>query len=387
MQSAQTPTSVTQDTSTEGSLNYHQGDRPTSRKRKNAEPASASCKHLRQQTLLETLTTSRTNVNHNIENNHEQEGSATQQGQQQNHPQQQNQHHQNENDSLSSSSETETEISHNADGRTKRTKRNKKKQRKQPKARGKSTFEKEKDFQQLFGDEMLDTKDDMCCRIAFGNIGHRGLPMGDLHVTAAIKKWLRDYEVNHLGAAEVKANWQNIPPHFRLQEIFRSENALRSTVGFNRHENNHTTSQPGGTMAMTMGQMTDNFHSDGADSTGLGRWVWQLFKGRNGVATRIYSCYLPIRTSQASLQSTYRQQQRFFSKANETTPPDPCAIFLRDLKQELEGRKMAGERLVVMLDANMDVRSGKIWELMNKLNLRDAILLKHSPFNAPATHQ
>jgi hypothetical protein len=49
----------------------------------------------------------------------------------------------------------------------------------------------------------------------------------------------------------------------------------------------------------------------GKDATGLGRWVWMRFQGKEGHMTRVVSVYRPCCTSNKEL-SVWEQQVRYF---------------------------------------------------------------------------
>ena len=135
------------------------------------------------------------------------------------------------------------------------------------------------------------------------------------------------------------------------------------------------------------GSITENIHSVGHDNTDLGRWVWQLFKGWDGIATRCYTAYCPVKAH--SLSTTYMQHWRYFrSHGRSLLEQEVCPrdAFLRDLSLELHSQITAGERLIVMMDGNCDMRGGPLWQMMTDMGLRDAILARHGTTGAPATY-
>ena len=215
--------------------------------------------------------------------------------------------------------------------------------------------EKARLFQIPFG-EMTKDKPDSYARLCFGNMGPAGLQPQQESSVEELRHFLREWEVDHFGGVEHQVNATNLDHRYRLPAIFQSENALRCHSAHNVNENNHSTRQQGGTMALTLGAMASRVHSQGEDSTGLGRWVWQLFKGKNNIATRIYTAYRPCKSAAHQVNTVYAQHRRYFrGKGDERCPRE---LFLIDLEKELHGRKLAGERLVVMMDANDDVSKG-----------------------------
>ena len=116
--------------------------------------------------------------------------------------------------------------------------------------------------------------------------------------------------------------------------------------------------------------------------SGLGRWAWLLFRGRNGLRTRIYVAYRPTRSSGNG--TVYQQHRRYLrTKSREDCPRD---AFLEDLRQELQGRKQAGERIVLMMDANGPVCNGPIKQMFDDLLMREMLTTKHVSGRPPATY-
>ena len=248
--------------------------------------------------------------------------------------------------------------------------------------------DKAKAFAIQFGN-MPRGKPEGATRVAFSNLGPGGLQPHDISVIQSIRRFLRQWEVDYFGGCEIHVNWKHAPSYHRPQELFFSENLLCPILAHNIHEDNHSPRQQGGTMAMAIGEMATRLHGQGTDPSGLGRWVWQVFRGKDGITTRIYTAYRPCLSQVRQLQTVYAQQKRYFRKRKQPGDKDPCprAVFLADLQVELQARRLAGERLIVMMDANGDVTSGPIHQMAIDLGLRDSILSHnpHPPF--PATHR
>ena len=50
-----------------------------------------------------------------------------------------------------------------------------------------------------------------------------------------------------------------------------------------------------------------DFEASGKDDTGLGRWVVMVFRGSEGITTRVVCSYNPYKTEEKSQRSTYQQ--------------------------------------------------------------------------------
>ena len=143
-------------------------------------------------------------------------------------------------------------------------------------------------------------------------------------------------------------------------------------------------------MSMTIGEMTQRLHDQGKDPTGLGWWVWQLFRGKNGVRTRIYTCYRPCTSRAEGLSTVYTQQRTYFRdqrREPDAKPREPREAFIEDLEKDAMARQMAGERIVIMMDANGDVTRGQLKGMEMNLGLKNTILTHNKSRDPPATHK
>ena len=97
-------------------------------------------------------------------------------------------------------------------------------------------------------------------------------------------------------------------------------------------------------------QMASRMHSSGSDPTGMGRWSWMLFKGKNGHATRIVTAYFPNVVNRRKLESVYGQQVSFLS--GQSIDVCPREFMISELIIALQDWRAAGEKLLLITDAN-----------------------------------
>jgi hypothetical protein len=118
-------------------------------------------------------------------------------------------------------------------------------------------------------------------RLIFGNIGPGGLQQDSESAIQAKRHLIDQYDPDLIGWCEVGAYWPKIPQHQRPGELFKFQHKMRYVTAHNIHDvNKGKRHQQGGTMSMTIGEMTQRLHDQGKDPSGLGRWVWQLFCGK-----------------------------------------------------------------------------------------------------------
>ena len=126
------------------------------------------------------------------------------------------------------------------------------------------------------------------------------------------------------------------------------------------------------------------FHSRSDDPTGLGRWTSIRITGRQDYNVRYVCAYNP--NENGNLEGSWMQQERYF-KANDQFQ-NPLEIFQADLCRAVEAWLAAGEHIVLMLDANQDIRTGPLGKAFQHLGLHEAIISKHIDVHPPVpTHQ
>jgi hypothetical protein len=184
--------------------------------------------------------------------------------------------------------------------------------------------------------------------------------------------------------AEIGLNWTKISANDRwFKRISGKFRTSRSVFAHNVTELHQSeVLQPGGVGLMSTDDVTYRITATGKDPTGLGRWCWTRFQGKNGVKVRTISVYRPCKAPGAT--TTYQQQLRFLR--HHTAEFQPRTALYKDLFMECTEWMDEGNQLIIGIDANEDVRTGEMAEFFQTPGLRDAILDKHSQSSPPATH-
>jgi hypothetical protein len=131
--------------------------------------------------------------------------------------------------------------------------------------------------------------------------------------------------------------------------------------------------QVGGVSQWVLNELVSRVTGQGEDQSGAGRWVWQDISGSKGVRTRIYSAYCPVK-NESSLGSTWNQQTTLGE-----TFSNPIDKFIADLITEIEQCLELGLHILLMIDANDDVRTGTLARKAGKLGLKELISAQESP--------
>ena len=117
-----------------------------------------------------------------------------------------------------------------------------------------------------------------------------------------------------------------------------------------------------------------DFETSGKDDTGLGRWVVMVFRGSEGITTRVVCGYNPCKTKK-SQRSTYQQHQRYLIQTEKDTTC-PRKRFQNDLLQQLTQWMEAGDRLIVCMDANSHIYKKSIGKALTAeagLEMKDVV--------------
>jgi hypothetical protein len=235
-----------------------------------------------------------------------------------------------------------------------------------------------------FGDP-LGAKAEGHVRLAYSNID--GFPPYAANNPKAnsLRRVIRSLEIDFFAGVESNLNWQQMPREGRLPEWFRSENALRTVASYNTHEN-FGRRQHGGTFELAFGELAQRVIDTGTDSRGLGRYSWMLLRGRSGHRARLITIYVPCKSSRFGQSTVMAQHRRHFAPQG-LSHLCPRQILLDDLRLLLCGWRQQGERLLVFIDANEDVRKGPFQSLFTGpgLHMQDLTLLKHG--SLPTTHR
>ena len=90
-------------------------------------------------------------------------------------------------------------------------------------------------------------------------------------------------------------------------------------------------SQSDGVESIIVDRMAYKVDGSGKDFTGLGRYAWTKFKGRNGMHLRVIIVYRPCKT--AGSETAYAQHVRFLMKVKDER--DQQEVLLDDLETEI----------------------------------------------------
>jgi hypothetical protein len=132
----------------------------------------------------------------------------------------------------------------------------------------------------------------------------------------------------------------------------------------------------------SIGKSVHRIVGKGRDPSGLGRWVWTRYRGRDQITIRIFMAYRPNPPTEGPC-TVYAQHRHFLN----TRQDDRCPrqAFLEDLCKDIHQAQQEGDNILVMLDGNEDSRSGDLHNAFFNIQLHEAILNRHGT-DTPATY-
>eukprot|EP00957_Ditylum_brightwellii_P166981 12711920-Ditylum_brightwellii.AAC.1 len=137
-------------------------------------------------------------------------------------------------------------------------------------------------------------------------------------------------------------------------------------------------------MSITTGKMVGHIapKGKGKGSTGLGRYSWMAFRGKDNITFRVVTFYKPCSPSGPGL--VYTQHTNHFDSIGRDGYPR--AELLKGLKEEIKKWGETGDQIVMMGDINKYIHLDSITKWAEEIGMRELITDKHGR-DGPATTQ
>lgn len=181
---------------------------------------------------------------------------------------------------------------------------------------------------------------------------------------------INKFQIDIIGLQELNKKWHVLPEedrwHQRTRTWWESRHAALAyyveDIGTKRH-------QPGGTSVLSINKISYRVKQDDHDPTGMGRWTSTLYDGKADCKLRVISAYACGTVSTPGPNTIYRQQERYLKgkKINKT----PQEAFFDDLKTFIAQCNHRGEKVILLMDVNKDVRSNFIQTWLADLQIRE----------------
>ena len=237
---------------------------------------------------------------------------------------------------------------------------------------------------ETWGDNFT-TKSQNSIRIWYTNPNGLGLNPNNTKSHNAFSFMYHKSKADVLCLAETNLRWPSLRHNSRLNSRIRTFfHDFYSSVSYNRHEDNGLC-QRGGTCTIVFNQLSHRSHRSGSDPTGLGRWSWVQFQGKQGHFTRVITAYRPCRPpTMTALTTTWDQQTRYLRQQSlNSNPRQQVDIDIQNLLRSWIDMHI---RIILCIDANDNLLEGTFLDTMNTLGLINA----HSAYcnsPLPPTHE
>ena len=133
--------------------------------------------------------------------------------------------------------------------------------------------------------------------------------------------------------------------------------------------------KPGGTMICADGTLSSKVSEKGQDPSGLGRWCYYTFIGKNKTKLIIICAYRYCQGQRIENvgESTSFSQQYSLLRQKGIEKPDPQGQFITDMRKFVQDKLDDNYEVLLCLDANeeMITKKSKIKEMTMKLGLYD----------------
>ena len=137
---------------------------------------------------------------------------------------------------------------------------------------------------------------------------------------------------------------------------------------------------------LCVGDMAHRLVETGKDPSGLGRWTWMKFTGRQHT-TRIITAYMPNKGSRMDPSTVYKQHSTFWESMH--INDCPRHLLQQQLLDHLLKWRDQGDRLLLLIDANQDVRDSPLTQALNceGLHMREVVQARHQDLPTTPTQK
>ena len=142
-------------------------------------------------------------------------------------------------------------------------------------------------------------------------------------------KVIKDYDFDYFGIQELNTHEKILPPNQQWKRKFPQ---LHTNAATNQHSPSQKRILYGGTAHFLNHEFCLRQVAQGQDETGLGRWIWTLLRGRQGIKVRIISGYRPVEDTSNRPFTVHSQHEHYFNEiANPRGHRNPRTAFYEDL--------------------------------------------------------
>ena len=224
--------------------------------------------------------------------------------------------------------------------------------------------------EEIVGDSCK-TKEEQCIRLMSQNVNGIGQEANSAK-EIGIKDFILNNKIDIMAIQQLNVCWSKVSNINKIWDRFRRWRENHNiSVAYDTTDKNANCHQPGGVALIAVGKITHTWESSGYDKEQLGRWAWSRYQGSYGRHLRVVSVYRPCINTQ-KIKSIYMKQYSYSLRKREGKCPRE--LFLNDLTEEIKKWKNMGDSIIIMGDFNQDVRSRKMRDWKEELELEDLLL-------------
>ena len=184
-----------------------------------------------------------------------------------------------------------------------------------------------------------------------------------------LKYLVRKYDIQFVGLGEVGINWLlavnkrllSLLPDFGLH--------VKSRMAHNKNEQ-ISVHQQGGVGTLVLGELISYYKKGSNDFRNLGRWTSFLLQSVQGHRTRVVQAYA-VRSQRSQEEGSVYQQHLRYLQNNGFDTVTPRALFESDLLWQLQVWIALGDRIILMMDINCHVLTGRFSRALADNGLRE----------------
>jgi hypothetical protein len=173
-----------------------------------------------------------------------------------------------------------------------------------------------------------------------------------------LTKAVTKYKVDFAGLGELGVNWDVAKLHRLLALLPDLGPNVKSMTAHNKHES-FAMKQQGGVGTIAIGEIITYYKQGAKDFRKLGRWTSFLLQSVQGHRTRVVQAYAVGAVWSEQWGSVYQQHMRYiqWQGLGQVTPRE---LFESDLIWQLQVWRALGDRIILIMDINCHVLTGRL---------------------------
>ena len=181
-----------------------------------------------------------------------------------------------------------------------------------------------------------------------------------------------------LGLVEPNLYWPSLNPRDSWDERlvkWKKNESFHSILACNTNDTAPAVHQRGGCIQLSTTRATSRVVSSGKDPSGLGRWVWTQYLGRNNIKIWVITAYRVCSTNSGGPSTIFAQQKQYFNSIHDDRHPRQA--LLEDLCTHIVLWRDQGEQIVLLIDLNQNIYEAQIKDTFLSIGLTEAITTHH----------